>query len=72
VPEEIVLYITDFCPKNHSANQSSGHCQGPQLDISASAFLLLGRRVNGYIDSRLDYSVELLEEDDPTYVGPHW
>ncbi len=72
-PRSIVLYITDFCPQNHSQNIPSGHCQGPQVAVSASAFLLMGKQNDqGYIDGNLEYQVELLEENDPTPAGPEW
>jgi hypothetical protein len=65
--------VTDFCPQNHSQNIPSGHCQGPQVDISASAFLLFGKQSeHGYIDGNLEYQVELLDENDPTPAGPEW
>lgn len=72
-PRSIVLYITDFCPHNHSQNSPFGHCQGPQMDVSASAFLLMGKQDNqGYIDGNLEYQVELLDENDPSPAGPEW
>jgi hypothetical protein len=72
-PRSIVLYITDFCPQNHSMNIPTGHCQGPQVDVSASAFLLFGKQnAQGYIDGNLEYQVELLDEHDPTPAGPEW
>lgn len=72
-PDSVVLYITDFCPSAHSSNQSSGHCQKPQLDLSTAAFLLLSQQnAQGYIDSQLDLLVELLPEGDPTPAGPQY
>lgn len=73
VPRSIVLYITDFCPQNHSHNIPTGQCQGPQLDISTSAFLLFGKQnAQGYIDSNLEFDVELLAENDSSPAGPEW
>jgi hypothetical protein len=72
-PRSIVLYVTDFCPQGHSQNTPSGHCQGPQVDISASAFLLFAKQnAQGFIDSNLEYDVELLDQHDPTPAGPEW
>lgn len=72
-PRSIVLYVTDFCPQAHSQNIPSGHCQGPQVDISTSAFLLFAKQnAQGFIDGNLEYDVELLEQSDPTPAGPEW
>lgn len=72
-PRSIVLYVTDFCPQGHSQNIPSGHCQGPQVDVSASAFLLLAKQnAQGFIDGNLEYNVELLDQYDPTPAGPEW
>jgi len=67
----VVLYITDFCPSAHSGNKLRRQCQRPQVDVSTSAFLLMGRtNEEGYIDTNLEVSVELLDADDPTPAGP--
>lgn len=67
----IVLYITDFCPADHSYNIKNGQCQRPQVDIATSAFLMMGKtNAQGYINTNLDVSVELLEPNDATPVGP--
>ncbi len=72
-PKSIVLYITDFCPAQHSENKATGHCQGMQLDVSTSAFLLLGRaNEQGWIDTGLKYDVRLLPEGDASQPGPEW
>lgn len=72
-PDSIVLYITDFCPADHSNNIKLNQCQRPQVDISTSAFLLLGKANKaGYINTGLDVSVELLPPDDATAVGPEY
>lgn len=69
----VVLYITDFCPANHSENRKNHQCQGPQVDISTSAFLMLGKtNEEGYINSNIKVSIELLDEHDPTPVGPKY
>lgn len=67
----VVLYITDFCPAVHSNNIKSQQCQRQQVDISTSAFLMLGKtNAQGYINTNLDVSVELLDPNDATPVGP--
>jgi hypothetical protein len=72
-PRSVVLYITDFCPFQHSENKSTGHCQGPQLDVSTSAFLLLAKANDqGWIDSGLKYDATLLPEWDQSSPGPEW
>jgi hypothetical protein len=69
----VVLYITDFCPAAHSENRQQHQCQGPQVDISTSAFLMMGKtNEQGYIDSNVQVSIELLDENDPTPVGPKY
>lgn len=71
VADSVVLYITDFCPARHSLNMRKGQCQKPQVDISTSAFLLLGKTdEQGYINTNMKVSVELLDANDPTPVGP--
>jgi hypothetical protein len=73
VPKSIVLYITDFCPADHSSNIKNGQCQGPQVDISTSAFLLMGKtNKQGYINTNTSLSVELLEANDPSPIGPSY
>ena len=72
VPQSVILYITDFCPKDHSENSKSGNCQGPQVDVSTPAFLLLARQSNGYINGDVPYQVELLDAGDQTPAGPQW
>ncbi len=73
IPKSIVLYITDFCPANHSNNIKNDQCQGPQVDLSTSAFLLMGKmNRQGYINSNTNVSMELLPENDPTPVGPEY
>jgi len=73
VPKSVVLTIVDFCPAGHSANKASGACQGPQLDMSAAAFLLLGKEnAQSYIDTNLDVNVELLTAGDSTVPGPQY
>ena len=72
-PRSIVLVISDFCPKDHSDNRRTGNCQSPQFDISTAAFLLLGRMNDqGYINTSLDYTGELLSEYDQSSPGPEW
>lgn len=69
----VVLYITDFCPAAHSINKRNRQCQGPQVDISTSAFLLMGKtNAQGYINTNVKVSVELLDADDPTPAGPEY
>jgi hypothetical protein len=71
VSETVVLYITDFCPSQHSVNRTNNQCQGPQVDISTFAYLMMGKpNPDGYIDTHMRVSVELLPPDDPTPVGP--
>lgn len=73
VAKSVVLYITDFCPAEHSNNKKSRQCQRPQVDISTSAFLLMGKtNPQGYINTNLDVSVELLDAGDPASVGPEY
>lgn len=73
VPSSVVLYVTDFCPSGHSVNARTGQCQGPQLDISTPAFLLLARQnEQGYIDSNLELDAELLPDGDGTPIGPQY
>ncbi len=72
-PKSVVLYITDFCPLQHSENSRSGHCQGPQLDVSTSAFLLMAKaNDDGWIDGGLSYDVSLLPQWDDSRPGPEW
>lgn len=67
----VVLYITDFCPAEHSNNVKSKQCQRDQVDISTAAFLMMGKiNARGYINTNLDVSVELLDTNDATPVGP--
>lgn len=69
--ESVVLYITDFCPSQHSSNRANKQCQGPQVDISTFAYLLMGKpNEYGYINSNMRVAVELLPPGDPTPVGP--
>lgn len=71
--ESVVLYITDFCPAEHSNNVRSNQCKRQQIDISTSAFLVLGKANDaGYINTSVDVSVELLDADDPTPAGPEY
>lgn len=73
VPRSIVLYITDFCPKDHSENKRGNQCQTPQLDVATSAFLLLAKKnPQGYINADVTYKSVLLDEKDPTPAGPEW
>ena len=73
VAKSVVLYITDFCPAEHSNNKKSKQCQGPQVDVSTSAFLMMGKtNPQGYINTNVDVSVELLDSKDPTPVGPEY
>lgn len=73
IAKSVVLYITDFCPADHSNNIRSKQCQRPQVDISTSAFLVMGKtNPQGYINTNLDASVELLDAEDPTPVGPEY
>jgi hypothetical protein len=73
VPRSVVLYITDFCPANHSENTKTNQCQTPQLDISTSAFLMLAQQnAQGYIDSGLELDAHLLPEGDPSPAGPEY
>lgn len=73
VPHSVVLYITDFCPKEHSENKKGGQCQGPQVDVSTPAFLLLAKQnQQGYIDANVEYEVEMMDEGDRTPAGPEW
>jgi hypothetical protein len=73
VPDSVVLYITDFCPSEHSHNKASGHCQKAQLDLSTAAFLLLSQQnAQGYIDSQLELETELLPVNDETPAGPQY
>jgi hypothetical protein len=71
--ESVVLYVTDFCPAGHSYNIKNNQCQGPQVDISTAAFLVMGKANKaGYINTRIDVSVELLDPNDTTPVGPEY
>jgi hypothetical protein len=73
IPKSIVLYITDFCPAEHSKNKKNGTCQGPQVDMSTSAFLMMGK-VNheNFIDSNTPVSMEMLAPGDTTPAGPEF
>lgn len=69
----MVLYITDFCPASHSDNKRSRQCQGPQIDVSTPAFLLMGKTNDqGYINTNVKISVELLDANDTTPAGPEY
>lgn len=71
--ESVVLYVTDFCPAEHSNNLKSNQCQRQQVDISTSAFLVMGKANDaGYINTSVDVSVELLDSDDATPAGPEY
>ena len=73
VAASVVLYITDFCPAEHSNNKQARQCQRPQIDVSTSAFLLLGKtNEQGYINSNTRISIELLDSDDPSPAGPEY
>ena len=70
----VVVMITDFCPKYHTLNQKTGQCQGPQIDLSTPAFLMMGKVNNGYIDSSnfIHYNLEFLPEGSSEALGPHF
>jgi hypothetical protein len=71
--ESVVLYVTDFCPAGHSYNIKTNQCQRPQVDISTAAFLVMGKaNKSGYINTQIDVSVELLDPNDTTPVGPEY
>ncbi|ATX82925.1 hypothetical protein Ga0123462_2090 [Mariprofundus ferrinatatus] len=73
VAKSVVLYITDFCPAEHSNNIKSRQCQRAQVDVSTPAFLLMGKtNPQGYINANVEVSVELLDSKDPTPVGPEY
>lgn len=73
VAKSVVLYITDFCPAEHSNNKKNRQCQRAQVDVSTSAFLMMGKmNPQGYINTNVDVSVELLDAKDPTPAGPEY
>lgn len=73
IAKSVVLYITDFCPAEHSNNIKNNQCQGTQVDISTSAFLMMGKtNRQGFINTNSDVSIELLAPNDPTPVGPEF
>ncbi|PJA31771.1 MAG: hypothetical protein CO187_07565 [Zetaproteobacteria bacterium CG_4_9_14_3_um_filter_53_7] len=73
VAKSVVLYITDFCPAAHSNNKKRKQCQRAQVDVSTAAFLMMGKKNRqGYINTNVDVSVELLDSKDPTPVGPEY
>jgi len=73
VAKSVVLYITDFCPAEHSSNKKSNQCQRAQVDVSTAAFLMMGKtNPQGYINTNVDVSVQLLDSKDPTPVGPEY
>jgi hypothetical protein len=73
VPKSVVLYITDFCPANHSNNIQSNQCQGPQIDLSTSSYLMMAKtNKQGFINSNATVSMELLAPDDQTPPGPEY
>jgi len=61
---EIVVQITDACPRDHWANKQSGACQnGPAFDLSQAAWELLHARHD-------NVSVYYQRVDDATPLGP--
>jgi hypothetical protein len=73
IARSVVLMITDFCPAGHSTNKQTGQCQGPQLDIATSAFLVLSKQnAEGWINSNMQLEAQLLDNQDASALGPEY